>query len=115
MNTKELIEKTKRQILFEKECLKVLQAVGHSEERQHVTERIDYYESLIAVLNRSRIRITKDELPTGEDATFDTSMYEKYVLAKDLSYDAWMEVPYKHVEGHSEAYPMWTHVPEVSP
>ena len=65
-------------------------------------------DEIIRELNRSRIRITKDELPTREDADS-----KRKVLAVSLF--GWDSVIYHEVVDHPELYTKCTKLPDVTP
>ena len=65
-------------------------------------------DEIIRELNRSRIRITKDELPTREDAD-----RFQHVLAFDRKLQLWDTYSFHHIKANSTIYPYWTCLPEL--
>jgi len=79
-------------------------------------EKTKAYKDIIRELSRTRIRVTAEEKPKKEDATFDG--YEWYVMAQDVLYNCWGETPFEYVAKNEKEYPHWTcapQLPEVTP
>ena len=85
--------------------------------KEYVPETLDdtYKETIDEIINqldRSRIRITKDEPPTREDAEKDCDGY-LCVLAYANKWNDWYSSEYRITANHSDQYPYWTCLPEL--
>ena len=65
----------------------------------------------IAIIDRTRIRVTAEEKPTEADG----NKYG-YLLAHNFRTDEWEKVFYMHIADTDEtSYDLWTQLPEVTP
>ena len=102
MNTNEIIERLKSKNHY------IVR--GNQSTRDWTIEvTVDERDEIIRELNRFRIRITKDELPTREDAD-----KEGNVLAYDLLSESWVKMSIIAVVA-DRTYTKWTKLPEVTP
>ena len=116
MDANEIIEYYSKQLDFCKSQVFEINCAGKEQYGEQLTEtlnelnyEIERIESLLSILDRARIRITKDEPPVW-DYTNDNCV----VLAHCKAF-GWAIIRREVVAAHPDIYTKWTQLPEVTP